>query len=184
MTIRVFFLLTLAILQVHAQHKLRVDDPELTAILTNQGARVIENYGSFQILESDQQSVPAGDPRVQVVDRFNMIQLQGRDLDTRTPELRALRKSAGAFEGSRLHLVQFAGPIKPEWQQGMEQTGAKILNYIPHNAYLVYADAPALGRLQSWAATQTSVQWEGPYAPGYKVHPKARSSPAKANALP
>jgi hypothetical protein len=183
-SIRAFFVLALAIVQVHAQHKLRVDDPELTAVLTNQGARVIENYGSFQIVESDQQSVPAGEPRIQGVDRFNTIQLQARDLDTRTPELRVLRKSAGAFEGSRLHLVQFAGPIKPEWQRGLEQTGAKILNYIPNNAYLVYAGAPALGRLQSWAASQTSVQWEGPYAPGYKVHPKARSSVPKPNALP
>ena len=58
---------------------------------------------------------------------------------------RHLRRNAGTFAGKRLHLVQFAGPIKPEWVDALEQNGARVVTYIPQNAYLVYGDARGIG---------------------------------------
>jgi len=161
-------------------HRFRVDNPALAESLVQQGARLVANYGSFQIVESDQAlAIKPGDPRVQSVDDFNFIELSAKRLDTRAPEIRSLSKTNAAFTGRRLHLVQFPGPIKPEWRRALEQTGVRIVNYLPHNAYLVYGDAPGLARLQAWGAAGTPVQWEGPYLDDFKIHPQARSVDGK-----
>ena len=68
---------------------------------------------------------------------------------TTSAQAAALRAAVGSFEGRRLHLVQFAGPIRPEWHEDLEATGADVIQYIPSYAYLVYGDAvgpvPAAG---------------------------------------
>ena len=105
-------------------------------------------------------------------------------LDTRAAEIQALRRPAGAFAGKRLHLIQFAGPVKPEWRAALEKTGTRIVSYIPENAYLIYGDAAALGRMQTWATTNDFVQWEGAYADNYKIHPDARLVDANGQPQP
>jgi Subtilase family len=159
-----------------APHKLRVDDPALAKSLAAQGAKVIGDYGAFTVVEADD-SLFAGSAsnRVEVADDWNLIRLNSRVLDTRAPETKSLRKSRGAFAGRRLHLVQFAGPIRPEWLVALERTGVRILSYIPENAYLIYGDAAALARMQTWAATSDFTQWEGEYTGDLKIHSQARA---------
>jgi len=157
-------------------HKVRVNDPALAKSLVARGGRLIADYGSFQIIESD--TVPAAP--AELVDDFDVIQLNARRLDTRAPETQALRRPVAAVSGKRLHLVQFASPIKPEWVTALEQSGVAVVAYIPHNAYLIYGNGEALARMQSWARGAGCVQWEGAYADDYKVHPRAGIVPAKA----
>src|SRR5262249_11705090 len=104
-------------------------------------------------------------------------------LDTRQSEVQALRKSVGAFAGKRLHLIQFAGPVLPEWHDALLKTGVQIVTYVPANAYLVYGDAASLGQLQNLAATVPYGQWEGTYADSYKLHPAARTVDELGNPL-
>jgi subtilisin-like proprotein convertase family protein len=161
-------------------HKLRVSDPALAQSLVARGGRLVADYGSFQIIESD--TVPtAGSGQAELADDLNLIRLNAGMLDTRKPEVQALRKSAASFTGKRLRLVQFAGPIKPEWLKALESSGVQIVSYIPQNAYLVYGNAAAAGQMQSWARSNGCVQWEGDYADDYKIHPRARLSDAKGN---
>ena len=164
-------------------HKLKVHDPALAASLLAQGGRLIAEYGSFQLIESADAS-PAGAKAssLESADEFDLIQLNAGHLDTRAPEVTALRKTVGNFKGRRLHLVQFAGPLKPEWRDALEQTGVQIVDYIPQNALLVHGDSVALERLQTWARVSDFVQWEGSYADDYKIHPHARLTDAKGNA--
>jgi len=61
-------------------------------------------------------------------------------------------------------IVQFRGPILPEWREALEATGAEILDYIPDYAYLVRTRRPA-GVL----ANLPGVRWIGVYRPAYKV---------------
>jgi hypothetical protein len=163
-------------------HKLRVDDPAMADSLLAQGARLIGDYGSFQIIETgDAPAVKSGDDHAQFVDRLNFIQLSAKPLNTRAPEVQSIRKTVGSFIGRRLHLVHFVGPVKPEWRKALEQSGGQIVSYLPQNAYLIYSDAAALSRMQTWAGAESSVQWEGPYLPDYKIHPGARSVDEKGN---
>ena len=180
--------LILAAVTLSAQaHKFRVADPALAEALRLQGAQLAGDYGGFQILQSDHSTLTRpGDARVQLVDQFDFIQLKAKRLDTRAPELRALRRKAGPFAGRRLHLIQFAGPIQPQWPQTLERLGVRIVNYLPANAYLVYGDATALEQLQAWAASEPAVQWEGPYLQDYKLCPlpaalEKTTAPAASN---
>lgn len=159
-----------------APHKLRVSDSSLTQSLIEQGGRLVADYGAFQIVETDSALAQGGpDSRVESVDEFNFIRLNARSLDTRTPQMQSLRHAILPSAGKHLHLVQFAGPIKPEWRSALEQTGASIVSYIPNNAYLIYGDAAAVARARSWAGPESFVQWEGTYRDEYKIHPSARA---------
>ena len=158
-----------------APHKVRVSDPGIASALIAGGGRLVADYGSFHLIETDA-PLPTGvnADAVQVEDDSDFIELHARRLNTRAAEVRALRRGVGAFNGRRLHLVQFAGPPLPEWRERLEREGAQIVSYIPQNTYLIYGDAAVLARVQTWATTNSLVQWDGDYADDYKVHPRAR----------
>ncbi|HEX4342740.1 MAG TPA: S8 family serine peptidase, partial [Verrucomicrobiae bacterium] len=164
-------------------HKLRVNDRELAKDLIAHGAKLVADYGSFQIIDGAE--IPADKrlaERVQNEDRLDRIELNAREIDTRSPEATALRSQARTSGGKRLHLVQFAGPIKPEWVVALEKNGGHIVSYIPNDAYLIYGDAAALGKMQGWAKGADFVQWDGDYADDYKIHPRARMTDENGNA--
>ena len=78
--------------------------------------------------------------------------------------------------GKRLRLIQFAEAIKPEWHKALLASGAEIVNYIPNNAYLIYADAESVESLQT--GQSAAIQWLGDYLPEMKVSPSAAASSA------
>jgi len=158
-------------------HKLRVNDPAAASALAAQGGKIIASYGAFTVIEADDAALAhVNTNHLEIADDWNLIRLNARQMDTRAPEIKALRKSRGAFAGKRLHLVQFAGPLKTEWFEALKQSGAQIVTYIPENTYLIYGDALALARMQHWAGVSSSVQWEGEYTRDLKVHPEARTA--------
>ena len=160
-----------------APHKLRVHDSAVANMLVAKGGKTIAQYGAFTVLEADDSALAGLDTnRLEITDDWNFIRLNARLMDTRAPEIKALRKPRGAFAGKRLHLVQFAGPLKTEWFEALKESGAQIITYIPENTYLIYGDAPSLARMQSWAGGSPSVQWEGEYTGDLKVHPDARTA--------
>ena len=167
-----------------ASTKLRVTDPQAAQRLTANSGRILADYGSFQIIEVDDTTAAAAlAAGAESAEESHFIQLNARPLDTRAPEVKALRKTAAAFSGRQLHLVQFVGPIKPEWRDALEQFGAQVVHYVPENAYVIYADAPTLAKFQSWAATAGVVQWEGSYTGDLKLHPRTRTADAKGHPL-
>jgi hypothetical protein len=103
---------------------------------------------------------------------------------TGSPEAAALRAPVGSFEGKRLHLVQFAGPIQPRWYADLEATGAQVVQYIPSFAYLVYGDESALSRVQQMAQSSAAVRWDGPYLDRYKVQSGAQPDTRAKLGLP
>ncbi len=112
-----------------APHKLRVDDPGLAKAIVAHGGAMIADYGGFQIIEADDAVLTNLDPRfVERQDDYDVIKLNAGSLNTRAAEVRALRKPAADFSGRHLHLVQFAGPVKPEWRAALERTGARIIS--------------------------------------------------------
>ena len=164
-----------------AVRKFRVNDPELAAEMVRQGARLVADYSSFQVLQDTRGNMPVNAPGLEDVTQQNLITLNASPLDTSRAEVIALRQIIGSFNGKHLYLVHFAGPIKSEWVTELQQSGAELVTYVPHNAYLVYADAASLRQLQIWAANAPHVQWEGNYADDYKIHPRARTVDAKGN---
>jgi len=150
-------------------HKVQTSDPAAARAILAAGGRLIADYGGYQLFAAAQTN------GLQVRDDYNCLLLNAALLDTTQPETQALRQPAGRFAGKRLHLLQFAGPVQPAWRKALLETGAQIVNYIPHNAYLVYGDAAALARVQSLGAL-SFVQWDGPFLDQYKTHPAARAA--------
>ncbi|HXU75065.1 MAG TPA: S8 family serine peptidase, partial [Methylomirabilota bacterium] len=156
--------------------KVRTSDAAVAREIQRQGGVLIADYGGFQLFEVAPETVArlAGRGDLEEVTGQNLIELNAGALDSSAPEVKALRAAVAGTGGSRLHLLQFVGPIKPEWVQAMEASGVRRVTYVPQNAYLVYGDGAALGRLQAWARTSPLVQWEGAYRDEYKIHPRAR----------
>lgn len=106
------------------------------------------------------------------------IHLNAGDIHTgRSAKQAPIRAVAADFSGSRLHLVQFDGPIQPEWVEQLRKSGFRIVDFVPENAYLVYGGSPAVKSLRVRAK---HVRWEGAYLAGDKIHPRARPEAAKA----
>lgn len=156
-------------------------DAEAAREIEAGGGRLIADYGSFRLMEAGPAALAAvGVGRVEDRGEEDRILLNAGEVDTRSDAARAGRRLAAGFAGKRLHLVQFAGPVKPEWLEELEACGGRVVTYIPHNAYLVYGDAAALGRVRAMAGGRPFVQWEGTYDDADKVQPAARREQAKS----
>ena len=70
-----------------------------------------------------------------------------------------------ADEGSRYQVIKFDGPAPSGTLARIEQTGARVLGYLPFYAYLVETE-PAL---RSNLAAMDGVVWAGPFQPEWKV---------------
>jgi uncharacterized repeat protein (TIGR01451 family) len=157
-----------------AAQKVRVKNPAVREELLRQGGRVLADYESFQLIE-----VEAG--AAAVIDQpltereTDELKLNTTVIKTRSAAAIELRKPRGNFPGRQLHLLQFVGPIKPEWRAALEGLGARVVHYVPQNGYLIQGNAETLARVQSWAATNPVVTWDGSYADDYKLHPGARA---------
>ncbi len=105
------------------------------------------------------------------------IHLNAGDIKTSRSAMEATAQPTRDGAGNGLHLVQFDGPIQPEWVDQLKQSGYRIVDYIPENAYLVYG---GLSALQSVRARTKHVCWEGAYLASDKIHPRARPAAASS----
>jgi len=80
------------------------------------------------------------------------------------PRLPARLRTNGSTPGFRL--VQFFGPTKDEWLARLAETGARVLQYYPHETYLVWATPQQSETL----ASLNVVRWVGAFHPAYKVN--------------
>src|SRR5436305_8568834 len=121
------------------RHKLKVSDGELARQIVARGASVVADYGSYQLFEADSATTAAFTPSdaVELSDEENLVMLNTGAIDTTKSEAQISRLPIGAFIGRRLHLVQFAGPVKPEWYDALARMGVRIVAYIPHNTFLI-----------------------------------------------
>lgn len=174
----VVFLCTAA--AVFAGQKVKVA-PEHASGLLSAGGRLVSDYGSFQVLEVDM--LPAGlasDPEIEILETTK-VKLNSGVVDTSARV--ALRLVATPGKGKRLHLVQFDGPVRGEWLEGLRQVGFRVVSYVPENAYLVQGDAQALGKLDQQSAS-LHVQWHGVFQPDQKVLPEPAASLRSLQTVP
>ena len=165
-----------------AAHKVKVWDPSIAKLIVDDGGQLLADYGSFQVYEvANLRPEMLQSDNAEIRDDDNGILLNAARIDTSTAAVKALHKPVGVFSGKRLHLVQFVGPVQNAWHEALKKTGGQIVSYLPENAYLVYGDAQSLAKLQRLSGTMTSVQWDGEYQAGYKIHPKARLVDANGN---
>jgi hypothetical protein len=122
-------------------------------------ARVVADYGNFVLLEADDALANSvtGNANTEVVDYNNLILLNAKTIDTSTRDAQSIRGTGVAKSGNQMRLIQFKGPIRREWHHALAKSGARIVTYIPNNAYLVYGSAASLGAVRQLAATNPAV---------------------------
>lgn len=98
------------------------------------------------------------------------IYLNAGAIDTSKPAP-AQRAAVGAA-GDQLQLVQFDGPIQPEWVEQLRAAGYRIVDFVPDNTYIVYGGAGARQKLR---AGLPHVNWQGAFLPSDKINPRARA---------
>jgi subtilisin-like proprotein convertase family protein len=173
------------------RHKVSVGDRQLVEIVKSQGGRVVADYGSFVLMETSGAVADslAKNEDAQIVDENNLVLLNTGAIDTVTAAAQSLRAVRTAAGGKQMHLIQFAGPIRPEWYLALVATGARIVTYIPSNAYLVYGGSQTLQGVRQLASDSSVAQWDGEYTAAHRVDPaitnaKDSVSPGKNGAAP
>jgi hypothetical protein len=172
--------------------------PSLKALEEERESRTLLENGatSLRLFASDKHEATADNLQnaLQIRDDFNVLLLRSGVIDTTEEEdfsgidkalLSGTANQTAApttaqnarFKGSRLRLVQFAGPVKQAWMDELEAGGLEVIAYVPNNAYLVREDAKAADRLglamqNAQSRGEAFIQWEGDFKQDYKIHPK------------
>ena len=68
------------------------------------------------------------------------------------------------------HLVQFDGPVRPQWLQSLRATGAQVAQPLHPFSYFVWANSSQI----SAARSLNAVRWTGAMQPNWKVQPHLR----------
>ena len=111
--------------------------------------------------------------RAQRRDDFDVIHLPGALIDARRgldPQLPVDQLVSG-YAGAGLYVVQLIGPATPQWTSGLTNAGAKIVNSVPQNAYLVIASDAQAAAIDKLAY----VQFLTPYHPLFKAKVDVKS---------
>lgn len=170
-----------------------VDDPRY-AELRAKGAVVRSfEYGAFTLAFVDARRMGGRDGLARIADvladDMGLLAFDGALFDTaeiggyeaRANLMRAdLRARPIDRDQNALFLVQFAGPVQEAWLEAAAQAGARIVSYLPANAYVVSVGASDFAR---WAlfGKREFVSWSGRYEPWAKLEPEFRdASPAIA----
>ncbi len=138
------------------------------------------DYGSFVWAELTPQQISelndAGVPFVEVEQPFT-IRLGEMSFDPIVdgdPTLPRGWEKSRAGDGPDLRLVQFSGPPKAEWIEGLRDSGLEVMQYIYPNTYIVWGSAAS----RDAAMANPAIRWTGNFAPAYKVLPQWRNLPA------
>jgi hypothetical protein len=130
--------------------------------------------------------------RYTVRDDFNVLLLRSGAIDTmdenapgrfvslgRASDMTTQSASpppAATPSSSPLRLIQFIGPVKSDWLKALRASGLEPIAYVPNNAYLVRGTEAATAGLMRLASREPFVQWEGPFADDYKIHPRLKEA--------
>ena len=146
-----------------------------------EGISLWHDYGAFALYRASEAALNAlpADVRAQVIlNDDDKLWFEARPIDTRAEQaaqpmaLSAMStQSASEDSAETLHLVQFVGPIKDEWLVEVERTGAKLVQYIATNGYLVWADGASRTELDRMASAGDFLQYSGEFPVDLKIGP-------------
>jgi hypothetical protein len=128
------------------------------------------DYGSFRWLVVDDATLAridaAGVPHTEVAGA-GTVQVQGFRFDPIAGGEPAIPDALRSPEDrAGLHLLQLIGPVRDEWTAELAAAGVRLLQYYPHNSYLVWTDPATVAGVESLPF----VRWQGAFHPAYKLN--------------
>ena len=143
-----------------AAHLLLVpDDTGAQATLSRSDVRVVADYEDFTLVSAHGQDFAdlrsAGAVRRDDLSEVSLPGTVGFDPLTDRDSLAAKGRPE---PGEALVLVQFAGPIKGPWLELLRSTGARVVEYVAQNGYVVHAVGAEVDRLAALVGTNPAVR--------------------------
>ncbi len=139
---------------------------------------IVEDYGSFITLAKNKTNKLAnsGLDIQNLETSINLPAGKFEPLDAPSeqkfdPNVQSLENS-----GKNYYIVQFASTTKGEWVESLEEIGVEVLQYVPHQAYFVYADFAAISKV----ANHSRVRWIGKFIPENKISPEVENFASNA----
>jgi hypothetical protein len=129
---------------------------------------VIEDYGSFVVLAKNkaQKSAEAGFEQQQLDMTINLPGAKFDPLTDAPAETGGVKKAALENSGVKNYfIVQTASIAKDEWLKSFEEIGAEVIQYVPHQAFIVHADSEAIKKITD----HSRVRWVGNFKPEHKI---------------
>jgi serine protease AprX len=161
--------------------------PQQDEVAAADGVRVVERYEAFVVVDADDAAARrlVADRLVEdITDQYELSPGGGLEsIDTSLPRVtgQGRTRTHPAYAGQRRlppgphhYLVQFIGPIKPEWLEEVAAARGQVVDTHSGFAVVVRADADAITRVAALAP----VRWVG------HLPPAARLDVAQADALP
>jgi len=105
----------------------------------------------------------------------NLVQGYTFDPLESTPVLPQDLTAPGFSGGYSYCMIQFPGPIRPEWKRAVERHGAELLWYVPRYAFVARVPTAAMGTI----AELPEVRWLGIDQPAYKLCPGLEKAEGK-----
>jgi subtilisin-like proprotein convertase family protein len=133
------------------------DTPRADAALDASSARTVARYDAFTLVEA--RGGDDADLRAAGADRrddMRRVSLPGGSFDPVARESLAVRGAPDLDEA--LAIVQYSGPVKDAWLERLSGSGARIVQYLPQNGYLVHASGTEVDRLAGLVGTDTAVR--------------------------
>lgn len=144
---------------------------------------IVQDYGSFVLVaRNDEVQAKGFGLDEQTVE--TTVNLPGARFDpVKQPPQGSLRLGSSATaNGKGYYVLQFGATATDEWLKSVADAGVEVLQYVPHQAYIVYGDSEAIARV----ANHSRVRWIGQYNTAQKVTPILRDqvdSASKGTAL-
>ncbi len=143
---------------------------ETPALVNLRQSGDLEDYGTMlwgQLDKSTISQLQADGVRLSTSANPFELNLGGETFDPLESEsISHLADPAGDF-----HLIQFRGPIRPDWVNNLRAQGIEVVQPLHPFSYIVWATADQI----SSARSQSAVRWSGPMQSSWKVQPHQRA---------
>jgi hypothetical protein len=126
---------------------------------------VVADYGSFLVVAGAKPKTALEAVRLETE-----ISLPGAKFEPLAENsLRTVSEGANVSLANEAdyYIVQFAAPPTDQMLESLRQTGAEIVQYVPHNAFFVFADGDQIRKI----AGHARVRWTGKYLAEDKLSP-------------
>lgn len=149
-------------------------DPK-EAKLEKVGAKLLADYGAFRLWGVDESrqsiSTAASSELGRVSSRIHLRGGRFQDTRTASPANASAKSSRAAADGGEFRVIQFIGPVRGEWSDRLRATGAKVVSYMPENAYVVWVGDATRSAFEVFSRSD-EVQWTGNFEPSWRRSPR------------
>ena len=150
--------------------RVKINDFGIRAEVLKYG-KIVEDYGSFVVIAKNK-TANLKRSKLEFQPLETTINLPNAKFEPiNNPPSETVRPNSEVTSGKDYYIVQFGSIATDEWLESLRDTGAEVLQYVPHQAFFVYADGETIGKI----ANHSRVRWVGRYTADQKLSPELRS---------